>query len=188
MTTVAKITSAYGKISYLTVASSQALPGETWDETVTRVAQASLAAGASFILIDSSQIAILTNDLLNYANKCLAATADSTVGSISLTLSTGRVALIDPSAAGRTDILGLLTEAANLPSGSTITYYQSTGNLEVTAAEVQMIAAAAANFRTMALATWSQVVAAINANPPVITIYHDIDYPPSPIPAWPVAS
>jgi hypothetical protein len=85
---------------------------------------------------------------------------------------------------GRADILGLMVEISQ--GATSITWYQSSGNLTLTVAQVNIIAAAVAALRSSAYATWSAIVTAINAG--TITTTAQIDTPPAPIPAWPLNS
>lgn len=93
-------------------------------------------------------------------------------------------ASVSTTAGGRADILGLMVEISQ--GATSITWYQSSINLTLTPAQVNVIAAAVAALRSGAYATWSAIVNAVNAG--AITTTAQIDTPPSPIPAWPLNS
>lgn len=100
-------------------------------------------------------------------------------GGISVALAGGRIALVDTDAVGRAALL-------RLQSRETAIWYQSTGSIEVTQQDIAQIVAAVDAHVESALATWTAIVAAIDAG--AVTTRAQIETPPAPIPEWPSVS
>ena len=78
---------------------------------------------------------------------------------------------------GRVDVLGLMQLAA---LGAPLTWYQSTGNIAITAEQLTTIGTAIATHRAAAVAIHTTLWAGINATPATVTSYAQIDNA-----AWP---
>ncbi len=113
-------------------------------------------------------------ELLAYADNKLAAVIAAGISvNVAAPGAPAETALVDISSMGRADILGMMQEIA---SGATsITWYQSTGSLALTPAQLNIIASAAAAACTAAIAAWSAAYVGVSAIPPTITTMSPID-------------
>jgi hypothetical protein len=129
--------------------------------------QAWLAAGNTPTQSPGPSIAAL----LAYADQKLDAYWQGTIPVNIATI--GKAALVDVSGKGRADVLGLMSDFA---AGSTSeTWYQSTGPLTITPAQLQIIAQALKSYVQGALGAWQAVANAIQATPPAMTTTAEVD-------------
>lgn len=83
------------------------------------------------------------------------------------------IALVDTSASGRADVLGLQAKVA--AGASTILWRQSGGALTLTPAQLRIIAQALDTYVEAALDAWQAADAGVFASPPTITTTAQID-------------
>ena len=87
----------------------------------------------------------------------------------------GGTAQVDTDARGLTYLSGVLASFSAPFNATSATWYQSGGNLTLSAADVAAIALAAKAHVNASFATWATVGAAIEATPPTITTMAEID-------------
>lgn len=105
---------------------------------------------------------------------------------ILVTLPSGPSVSVDTTARGQANVLGLMMMAQQAGPGWSTTWYQSTGDVTIGPADLQAIGAALAAHTAGCYATWGDVVAAIKAQPAVISTAAQIEAPETVgVVAWP---
>jgi hypothetical protein len=181
MVLAAKIVLPSGSIGFRTAAPGDALPGETAEQTLMRIAKRDAPDKSQISIVDIEPEAPLpptATQLAAYARRKQAAIA---AGMILVQAGAQSVeASLDPQS------LAQLNGAAALASGNpaaVFTWVGSVGGTQLTSAQILTIYGAVHGFVQNSFMTLGAVLAAIAAG--TITTLAQVDVPPAPIPAWP---